>query len=177
MGDFLSFMHQFGHKKPDWVFFAVVDVTKDVHDMPWGDGALAGLVALLNTDPTNLLTEIGSIIIGKQFQRTHVTSNTVGLLLQWCFDDLKLRRVQWQANCRNGASVSAAKKMGFTLEGTIRWHRVLPKEKLDIGVGELFIRDGSEEDPGRHTSILSMSWDDWEGGLRESVSNRMVRNV
>ena len=38
----------------------------------------------------------------KKYHRTHVTTNSVGLLLQYCLDPpphgLGLRRVQWQAN-------------------------------------------------------------------------------
>ncbi|KAM7218417.1 putative GNAT family acetyltransferase [Rhypophila decipiens] len=39
---------------------------------------------------------------------------------------LGLRRVQWQTNASNQASVNAALRLGFELEGIMRWAAVLP---------------------------------------------------
>jgi RimJ/RimL family protein N-acetyltransferase len=115
------------------------------------------------------------------FQRTHVTSNAVGLLLHYALDlpvdgGLGLRRAVWQANVFNEASVRSAERMGFKLEAVLRWDRVLPIDKDDARnkKGE---RNG---DPragcvGRDTAMLSICWDDWESGGKEHVDSIMDR--
>ncbi|KAH8759735.1 hypothetical protein BGZ57DRAFT_614301 [Hyaloscypha finlandica] len=83
-----------------------------------------------STTPVNVVTEIG-VIISPAFQRTHVSTNAVGLLLVWTLDrpsagGLGLRRVAWQAHAENQASREVALRMGFELEGILRWQRVSP---------------------------------------------------
>ena len=101
------------------------------------------------------------------FQRTHVTTNAIGLLLLYALDlpphGLGLRRVQWQANKLNTKSVGAAQKLGFKLEAILRWDRVLPATKASVYNGG---RE-REGDPrpgtvGRDTAMLALCWDDWE---------------
>ncbi|PVG00779.1 acyl-CoA N-acyltransferase [Serendipita vermifera] len=173
LNDLLAFFDTYGRRRSDWALFAVLDTSKGIRDEKWGDGELAGIVALMNVHPENLSAEIGAIIIGKKFQRTHVSSNVIGLLLEWSFTKLGLRRVQWQANHLNEPSVQAAKKMGFTMEGVLRWERTIPLSKRDVG--ETVIRDGEEQIPSRHTAMLSMSWVDWNNGLKDLVAQRMSR--
>jgi hypothetical protein len=95
---------------------------------------------------------------------------------------LGLRRVQWQANASNVASVNAAKRLGFQWEGLIRWQQVLPMGKIGSeGAGlerEGLPRagwDGREWGPGRHTAMLSLCWEDWVGGGREHVDGLVRR--
>jgi RimJ/RimL family protein N-acetyltransferase len=89
---------------------------------------------------------------------------------------LHLRRVQWQAFSTNQASIAAAQRLGFQLEGIIRWQRVLPEGK--IGNSDGVIDDKMPEmdptgqkrlGPGRHSAMLSLCWDDWENGARERL--------
>ena len=85
----------------------------------------------------------------------------VALLLQYCLNGpaergglgelggLGLRRVQYQANSRNEKSVGFARRMGFRLEGIVRWQRVLDGSKPGNG-GTL--REGDPR-PGRGGGI------------------------
>ena len=144
---------------------------------------LAGSLAYLNSSAPHLAVEIGHIVTFPAFQRTHVTSNAVGLLMHYALDPpsaggLGLRRVFWQANALNDKSVRAAQRMGFQWEGILRWDRVLPlgKEKAGNKKGE------RSEDPrpghvGRDTAMLSLCWDDWEGGSRQRVDDVMARTI
>ena len=77
------------------------------------------------------------------------------------------------ANARNERSVNAAKRLGFQLEGILRWHRVLPegKEGDVAAVGEQ--ADG--KGPGRDTAMLAICWDDWGGVVREKIQNLVRR--
>ncbi len=71
--------------------------------------------------------------------------------------------MQWQANAENKASVRAAERIGFKVEGIQRWQRILPHGKSGK---EVIGREGEGcqeglRGPGRDTAMLSMCWDDW----------------
>lgn len=145
------------------------------------EGALAGALGYINSVPHNLVTEIGAVVIYPPFQRTHVASNAVGLLLQYALrlpeeGGLGLRRVVWQANHLNTASVGLAKRLGFQMEGTLRWDRALPRGK-DLATNGKGIRQGDPkpECVGRDTAVLGLCWDDWEGGAKDRVESEMAR--
>lgn len=130
---------------PRTIVFAILDKTRASSD---GDAPFAGVIGLLNTDPDNSSTELGWLIILPAFQRTHVTTNAIGLLLTWCLDSpteggMGFRRVQYTTHPDNIASLKKAKSMGFKFEMVQRYQRKLLKE----GEG--------------HTVVLSMCWDEW----------------
>ncbi|KAJ7234759.1 hypothetical protein B0H12DRAFT_1142452 [Mycena haematopus] len=157
------------------VLFAVFDTSKP------GAPQLAGIIGLLDTSATNLSTEIGFVITLPDFQRTHVTANAVGLLLRWTLNTsaeggLGLRRVAWKANAHNTRSVRAAERLGFRQEGVLRWDRVLPALKTEGGNGGgVRAGDPKADCLGRDTVLLSLCWDDWEAGARQSVNEIMQR--
>lgn len=148
------------------------------------------MVGFLNTSVMNLCTEIGFVIIMPAFQRTHVTSNAVGLLLQYALNlrsegGLGLRRVQWQANAANVASVGVAERMGFRKEALLKWDRVFHggRQAGKVGNNRVMPRRGApgevgeseNEEIGRDTVLLSLCCDDWEDGGREKVKTLMER--
>ncbi|KAF7369261.1 hypothetical protein MVEN_00253800 [Mycena venus] len=157
------------------ILFAVFDTSTP------GKPQLAGIIGLLDTSAANLSTEIGFVITLPQFQRTHVTTNAIGLLLHWTLDaslegGLGLRRVAWKANAHNTRSVRAAERLGFRQEGVLRWDRVLPAWKTEGGNGGGVRAGDSKPDcRGRDTVLLSLCWDDWEAGARKSVKEIMQR--
>jgi RimJ/RimL family protein N-acetyltransferase len=154
------------------LMLAIIDKTRvDPRVTPdlGGPGSFAGTIGLLNTSPVNLITEIGAVTVFPPFQRTHVTTNAIGILLHYCLEEpLRLRRVQWQAHWQNVNSVRTAEGMCFLFEGIQRWQRVLPKEK------EGKRREG-DEIPGRDSAVLSICWDDWERKEKVKVKTRMDR--
>ncbi|KAF9449219.1 acyl-CoA N-acyltransferase [Macrolepiota fuliginosa MF-IS2] len=174
------------HKNQGNVLFLLIDKTKKASpssaQFEGEDGAIAGHLAYINSSPVNLATEIGWILILPPFQRTHVTSNAVGLMMHYALDlpdrsGLGLRRVCWQANALNLPSRRLAERMGFNLEGILRWDRVLPRNKQEFGNG-VKVRDGDsrgEDCVGRDTAMLSHCWDDWESRGRDSVDAIMAR--
>lgn len=177
-------------KDSGYILFAVYDKTRLAASTEHL-GAFAGLIGLINSSARNLVTEIGFIMILPPFQCTHVASNAVGILLHFALNtpnyysdqvggladsSLSLRRVVWQTNALNAASVRLAERMGFNKEGMLRWDRVLPLGKGEVG-NKIEIRDG---DPckgcvGRDTALLSLCWDDWEKQARERVDEIMKR--
>ena len=142
--DWLCFVEMFVRRDAGNVLFAVFDTSGIRPDLVDQDkdlgvpgGALAGAIGLAFTDPHNLSSEVGPVIVLPQFRRTHVSSHSVGAILRWALerssvsDDpteggLELRRVAWQAGPDNAASNGLAKKMGFKFEGIGRWVWVMP---------------------------------------------------
>ena len=149
---------------PARTLFAVLDTDT-------GAGRLAGLIGLLGTSAAQRATEIGPVWTLPPFQRTHVTTHAVGLLLRWLFEECRLRRVQWQANIGNVPSVRAAERMGFRQEMVRRWERSLPPGKGGLAVRE---EDPRKELGGRHTALLSICWDEWSE-VSELVKEKMDR--
>ncbi|TFK97412.1 acyl-CoA N-acyltransferase [Pterulicium gracile] len=152
-----------------------------IHDK--ATSAFTGTIGLLNSSAQHLKSEIGYIIIAPSFRGTHVASNAIGLLMQYTLDlpergGLGLRRLQWQSNERNKASVRVAEKMGFKKEGVVRWDRVVVGHIERGGDSETVERrngDPRAELGGRHSVMLGMCWDEWEGGGRERASEVMGR--
>ena len=142
---FIDMMEKRARVIPGTIVFAILDKTKASSD---GDAPFAGVIGLLNTDPDNSSTELGWLIILPAFQRTHVTTNAIGLLLTWCLDSpsdggLGFRRVQYTTAPNNIASLKKAENMGFKFELVQRYQRKVAKEG-----------DG-------HAVMLSMCWDEW----------------
>lgn len=143
------------------------------------DRRWAGVVSLSATDPVNAMTEIG-ICISPEFQRTHVATNAIGLMLQYMLDPpsaggLGLRRVEWRCHVGNEASRRIALRMGFEFEGVLRWNRVLPRSTTGLPVEALERRNGTTgEVLGRHTAVFSIVWDEWDE-KRPNVVSQMER--
>ncbi|KAF5331918.1 hypothetical protein D9611_008911 [Ephemerocybe angulata] len=180
--DFESVFEERFRQNPTWMLFAVFDKTKPSEAFG-EDGALAGAMGYINSMPVNLATEIGAVIVFPPFQRTHVASNAVGLMLQYALNTpgeggLGLRRIVWQANYLNKASINLAQRLKFQLEGILRWDRVLPanlgKELAGNGRG-VRAKDPKPDCVGRDTAMLSLCWDDWESGAEEHLAAEMAR--
>ena len=160
---------------PAQILFAIIDKAR-------GD-AFAGVIGLFGASPANLSAEIAWIVVFPEFRRTYVTSNAVGLILNYSLElpsapperrGLGLRRVQWTAHPGNQPSIALAKRMGFKEEGFLRWTWVVPQVVEGNG---LPLRDGDPKNPnpGRHSVVLSLCADDWENGARELVRQLIDR--
>ncbi|VDC02818.1 unnamed protein product [Peniophora sp. CBMAI 1063] len=161
-------------RNPNVLIFAVIDKGRPGQAPIVPGGSFAGIIGLVQYSAQNLSVSMAPIITWRDFQRTYVTSSAIGLLLRYCLDTpaqggLGLRRIGWIANEMNAASVSAALRMGFKHEVTLRWSSVLLDEKK-VGDG----RPLREGDPhpgrgGRDNERFSFCWEDWEDGGRERV--------
>lgn len=90
------------------------------------------------------------------------------------FPGLGLRRVTWMCNSENARSLATAQRLGFRLEGTLRW-LVVVAENTPFG------DEPRKGDPigrrGRHDLTSSLCWDDWEKGGRDLVEQQMMRRA
>ena len=78
----------------------------------------AGIAAYLGVVPEHRRIEIGCIV-GKKLQRTRAATEMFFLMIGHAFE-LGYHRVEWKADERNKASLSAAERMGFVFEGVFR---------------------------------------------------------
>lgn len=177
--DFLRFVEKC-RRDINALLFAVLDTTRPDSNHPEWEGSLAGLFGLLETNTTMLVTEIGPAIVLPAFQRTHVGSHAVGLLLKYVLElppsGLGFRRVKWAASPINSASNNLVKRMGFKLEGVMRWKYVLPAVEGYQKLGKK-ARTGDARNGllGRDSNEWAMCWDDWEESGRELVERAFAR--
>ena len=173
--EFLTWLELNQRRNPHQTFFALIDLTRPDPAHPTWGGSLAGAVALCNAAPANLGTEIGYVVVFPEFHHTHVAKEMVGLLLRYLLQlprasppGLGLRRVEWRAHPGNAPSIGLAERMGFKRDGLLRWLWVLPDVLTHMG-DKGRVEDPADGRSGRHTVVLSVCWDDWEGGVKDKV--------
>lgn len=68
--------------------------------------------------------EIGWTWIGEKFQGTGVNANCKKILLDYCFNNLELRRVEFKIDINNLKSQKAIEKIGAVKEGLLRNYNI-----------------------------------------------------
>jgi RimJ/RimL family protein N-acetyltransferase len=109
-------------RSEDPLFFAIVERAS---------GAASGMASYLNIVPANGSIEIGHIWFAPPLQRTRAATEAIFLMMRHVFDDLGYRRLEWKCNALNEASRRAARRFGFTYEGTFRQHMVVKGRNRD----------------------------------------------
>jgi RimJ/RimL family protein N-acetyltransferase len=106
----------------DPMLFAVIDKAT---------GKAGGRQALMRIVPEHGVIEIGSIYWGPSIARSRKATEALYLFARHIFEDLGYRRFEWKCNDRNEPSKRAAKRFGFTYEGTFRQHMIVKGENRD----------------------------------------------
>jgi RimJ/RimL family protein N-acetyltransferase len=106
----------------DPLYFAVIDRSSQ---------RCEGRQALMRIAPEHGVIEIGSILWGPAIARTRVATESLFLCARHAFDELGYRRFEWKCNARNEPSIRAARRFGFTYEGTFRQHMVTKGQNRD----------------------------------------------
>ena len=88
--------------------------------------SILGSTRFLDISLPNKSVEIGWTWYHPSVWRTRVNTECKYLLLKYCFEELKLHRVQFKTDVRNNRSRAAIKRLGATQEGITRKHMVLP---------------------------------------------------
>lgn len=91
-------------------FFAVI---------PASSGKAEGWASFCDISPTDAAIEIGSIWLSPRLQRTRAATEAIFIMMRHAFA-LGYHRVVWRCNALNEASMRAARRFGFTYEGTWR---------------------------------------------------------
>jgi RimJ/RimL family protein N-acetyltransferase len=110
--------------------FAVVDRADTV----------LGAIGLSNFDWPQRTAEIG-YWVAREARRRGVGTRALVLLSRWAIEELGLERVELPANPRNEASLSLARRAGFTREGTLRRYRYRHGEREDLVMHSLLPED------------------------------------
>jgi RimJ/RimL family protein N-acetyltransferase len=109
-----------------------------------GDGRLLGMIGLHDlrhlTHPAGGLGEIG-FWTARSERGAGVSTGAVRLVCRYGFDELRLARIEWQAEVGNEGSRRVAEKVGFTVEGTCRQRLIHVHERVDGWLGGLLPKD------------------------------------
>lgn len=90
------------------------------HTVLDGKNRPVGIASYLRIDPGAGAIEVGHIHFSPRLQRTVMSTEAMFLMMRRVFDELGYRRYEWKCDALNGPSVAAAKRLGFTYEGTFR---------------------------------------------------------
>lgn len=94
----------------DPLFYAIVDLSS---------GKAIGVASYLRIDPNNGVIEVGHINFSPLLQRTPLATEAMHLMMKHVFE-LGYRRYEWKCDSLNVPSRAAARRLGFTYEGTFR---------------------------------------------------------
>jgi len=117
--------------------------------------AYAGCTRFYDIQPQYKTTQLGFTWYGKNFQRTGLNRHCKLLLFGFAFEDWGMERIELRADARNERSVNAMKAIGCTPEGILRSH--LP----------------NNEGGRRDSIVLSILKDEWFGGVKEMLINKI----
>ncbi len=95
----------------DPMFHAIIDLAT---------GKAAGVAAYMRIDRNHGVIEVGHINFAPCLQRTRQATEAIYLMMSRAFDELGYRRFEWKCDDLNAPSRAAAKRFGFTYEGTFR---------------------------------------------------------
>lgn len=87
-------------------------------------GQIIGTTRIGEIDVQNRNVEIGWTWLSPAYWRTGVNTECKYLLLQYCFEVLKVIRVQFSVSGHNVRSQKAVERIGAVKEGTFRKHRI-----------------------------------------------------
>jgi RimJ/RimL family protein N-acetyltransferase len=100
-------------------------------------------------------TQLGYTWYGKKVWGTGLNQHCKFLLLQFAFDQMNFKRVEFRADNDNKRSIAAMQKIGCKVEGVLRSH--LPKP------------DGSRRD----SIVLSITKDDWDTKVKSLIQSQL----
>jgi RimJ/RimL family protein N-acetyltransferase len=106
----------------DPLYFAVIDLQ---------GGQASGMTAYMNIVPADGRIETGQIWYAPPIQRTPLPTEAMFLMFSRVFDELGYRRLEWKCNDLNEPSKQAARRLGFTYEGTFRQHMIVKGRNRD----------------------------------------------
>ena len=106
---FIKLTHKKMRKKESYEFGIELKGTKKI----------IGMIGLMNIEFKNKKSELG-YWLGKEYWRKGLTTESLGLVLKFGFEELKLEKIYAKVMYPNIASANLLKKNGFKLEGRLR---------------------------------------------------------
>lgn len=143
----------------DPLFFTIIDKATNTP---------AGILSYLRIDLPHGVTEIGHIWFGPALQRTRQATEAIALISRDAFEHLDNRRLEWKCDALNARSQRAARRFGFTYEGTFRQHRVVKGYNRDTAWYAILDRDWPAIARAYDTWLADDNFDD-EGRQRRRL--------
>ncbi len=117
----------------------------------------AGSTRFYDIQPDYQTLQLGYTWYGKAFQGTGLNRHCKFLLFQFAFEELGVERVELRADNDNKRSIAAMQAIGCKVDGILRSN--MPKPKGETG--------------RRDSIVLSVLRDEWFGGVRELIREKM----
>jgi len=117
--------------RTDQVLYALIDRR---------DSTAEGLYFLINIESAVGRAEMG-LVLGSRLSRRTAGTEAFYLLARYVFETLSYRRLEWRCNPENEASMRAADRFGFTLEGVLRQNTWLKGRNWDTAVYAILDRE------------------------------------
>ena len=115
----------------------------------------AGSIRFYDIQPDYQTLQLGYTWYGKEFQGTGLNKHCKYLLLSFAFEQWNMERVEFRADNENERSKAAMKSIGCQIDGILRSN--VPKAS-----------------GGRRDSIvLSILKNEWEGGVKERLKEKI----
>ena len=126
-------------------------IDRDSHEMAMGEHIRLGIIfrdsekllgtcSLFNFDVQCRRAELG-YGIGQKYWRKGFMTEAVTALLEFCFHNLNLNRIEADIDPRNTASAGGLLKLGFMLEGLLRERWIVDNEVSDTALYGLLLKD------------------------------------
>ena len=93
-------------------------------------GRAVGSTRFMNIEAPHRRLEIGTTWIDRSFQRTAINTEAKYLMLRHAFETLKCIAVDLRTHEKNAQSRAAIERLGATLDGLLRNHRIMPDGSL-----------------------------------------------
>lgn len=126
----------------DPMFFTIVDL---------GTGRAVGVASFLRIAPRQGVIEVGHIHFSPLLQRRPTATEAMYLMMRHVFEDLGYRRYEWKCDALNDRSCRAARRLGFSYEGTFRQAAVIKGRNRDTAWYSML----DSEWPARKTALES----------------------
>ena len=101
--------------------------------------------------------QLGYTWYGKKFHGTGLHKHCKFLLLSFAFEKAGMERVEFRADNNNARSIAAMKSIGCKVDGILRSNMPTQNEKIR-----------------RDSIVLSILKDEWLGGVKEKLSQKLL---
>lgn len=101
--------------------------------------------------------QLGYTWYGKKFHGTGLNKHCKFLLLSFAFEKAGIERVEFRADNNNARSIAAMKSIGCKVDGILRSNMPTQNEKIR-----------------RDSIVLSILKDEWLGGVKEKLSQKLL---
>ncbi|WVQ64749.1 uncharacterized protein L199_002917 [Kwoniella botswanensis] len=151
---------------PRCLLLAVIDLQVERK----GKDGFAGVYGLIEVNDEFMQAIFGLINILPLYQRTHINTHSMYLILQYLFEDLNLIRVQYDAVTHNTPSINSAKKLGFKEEGICRnFNGLVPQYK------KVNPKERERKSKSQDMWVASMTDHDWFSNVKVDLERKIER--